>query len=62
MEAALVPYLFENGPGFFMAGLFFWLWRKEAEAKREIEKEYLANLKDQINTWIELRGQMDASP
>jgi len=61
MDAQVVTYALENGPGVVMAALFFWLWRKESDARREIEREYRDNLIAQIGLWKDLKGQVDAA-
>jgi len=61
MDAQVVSYALENGPGVALAGLFFWLWRKEVDGRREAEREYLENLKAQIDLWKDLKGQVDAA-
>jgi len=61
VESTLVTYLLENGPISTIAGVLFWLWRREVEKVQVAEGALLAELRAQIAVWKELKEKADAS-
>jgi len=60
METALFAYLLDNGPMSALAAGFFWLWRREANARKEADEKYTSELCRQIDLWKNLKEQADA--